>query len=139
MRRPVRHTLALPMSRSPRSALAAGAAFAVLGLAACGSGSDDVTIPQDNADAMLAELEELEAAVEADDCTAAVTDATQFVATVNALPKEVGEEVKTELREAGQDLIAKAQDPSQCGDTGEQTTTTETETGATGEFGAEDG
>jgi hypothetical protein len=127
------------MTRSPRNALAAGALVAALALAACGSDSGDVTIPQDNADAMLAALDELQQKVDAGDCTGAQTDATQFVAEVNGLPKEVGEEVKTQLRAAGEDLIAKTQDPSQCGDGGEETTTTETETGATGEFGAEDG
>jgi hypothetical protein len=139
MRLRAAHRLALPMSPTIRSALAAGAAATALGLGlgACGSDSDG-TIPPDQADALLAALTQVQESVEARDCTAAQTDARQFVEQVNALPREVGEETKNTLREAGNNLVAQTQDPAKCEEPDDGQTTT-TEPGATGESGFQDG
>jgi hypothetical protein len=128
--------LAHPMSRPLGSSLTLVLVLSALGLGACGS-DDDGTIPQGEADALLATLTEIESSVEDGDCTTATTDATQLVSQVNALPKEVGEETKSLLRDAANNLVALTQDPTKCEEPDEQTTTTET--GATGAFGFEEG
>lgn len=122
------------MSPSGNS-LALALVLLALGLAACGS-DESGTIPQSDADALLATVAEIEQDIQARECTSAETDATQFVAAVNDLPKEVGVETKAQLRDAGTRLIELIND--QCDDRQETTTTTTTETGATGAFGAED-
>jgi hypothetical protein len=129
--------LAHPMSRRPGSSLALALVLSALGLAACGS-DEGGTIPQDDADALLATVDQVEASVDAGDCTTATTDATQLVTQINALPKEVGEETKAELRDAANNLAALTQDPTECEEPDEEQTTT-TETGATGAFGFEEG
>jgi hypothetical protein len=129
--------LAHPMSRPPGSPLALVLALSALGLGACGSG-DEGSIPQDDAEALLATLSEVEESAEAGDCTTATTDATQLVNEVNLLPKEVGEETKADLRDAANNLVELTRDPTKCKEPDDERTTT-TETGATGAFGVEEG
>ena len=129
--------LAHPMSRPLGSPLTLVVVLSALGLSACGSG-DDGTIPPGDADALLATLSSVEDSVEAGDCTTATTDATQLVSQVDLLPKEVGEETKSELRDAANNLVALAQDPTKCEEPEEEQTTT-TDTGATGDFGFGEG
>jgi hypothetical protein len=127
--------------RSGRIAPALALVGAIVGLSACGSG-DDGTIPPDDAESLLTALEQVQQDVDNGDCSVAQTDATQFVGQVDALPKEVGVEVKNVLREAGENLRDMTGDPDQCkepdtgpsGDTGfvpttstSTTTTTSTE------------
>ena len=116
----------------PRRRLAATAALAaaVLGLAACGS-SDDGTIPPDDAEAMLATLSSVQENVDNGECTSATTDATQFVETVNLLPKDVGAETKEELRAAGENLVEMTQDETKCAEPGEDPVE-DPDTGASG-------
>jgi hypothetical protein len=125
------------MSLPARGPLALALATLALGLGACGSGDEEGTIPQENSDALLAALAEVERNVESGDCTSATTDAQQFVGLVNDLPKEVGAGVKEDLRLAGENLVSKTQDSDQCQAADEPEP--EPDTGATGEFGSEDG
>jgi hypothetical protein len=104
-----------------RRALSTALALAVVGLGACGS--EDGTIPPQEAEALLAQLEKVEAAVEDDDCTTAQTEVSQLTVAVNALPEEVGVETKESLRRLTENLSELVNDPDQC----------EEPTGATGE------
>jgi hypothetical protein len=104
-----------------RRALSTALALAAAGLGACGS--EDGTIPPQDAEALLAQLEEVEAAVEDGNCTSAQTDVSQLTAEVNALPKEVGVETKDSLRRLSENLSELVNDPEQCDE----------QTGATGE------
>jgi hypothetical protein len=108
-----------------------------LGLAACGE-DEEGTIPRENAEILLQHLSGVEESVDAGDCTAATTNATQFVAAVDALPKEVGAETKDSLRQAGENLQAMTQDPGKCEEPAEEEPTTTTDEGATG-FSGEEG
>jgi len=137
----VRRISAITLAAMPGPARrrVAAIALAALALGAAGCGSDDeATIPQENAEALLALLSQVETSADRGDCTSATTDATQFVQGVNALPKEVGADTKEELRKAGENLVAMTRDPSKCEEPDEETTTTTTE-GATGFSGEEDG
>ena len=111
--------------RSGRIAPALALVGAIVGLSACGSG-DDGTIPPDDATSLLDSLEQIQQDVDNGDCSVAQTDATQFVGQVDALPKEVGIEVKNVLREAGQNLQEMTGDPDKC---------KEADTGPSGETG----
>jgi hypothetical protein len=110
--------------RSGRIAPALALVGATIGLAACGSG--DGTIPPDDADQLLSALEDVQRDIDNGECSIAETDATQFVGLVDALPKEVGVEVKDVLRQGGESLQQMAADPEKC---------TEPDTGASGATG----
>ena len=71
-----------------------------------GCGSDEISgeIPQDERRRSNAALRAVRGAVERRDCDAAQTAADQFVAQVNALPADAGDELKAELRAAGENL-----------------------------------
>jgi hypothetical protein len=102
---------------SPRRAAAVAVMTLALaaGAAGCGSdSSDDVTIPQQNADDMLAALDAVQTACQAEDTTGARTAANDFVQQVNALPEEVGSEAKNALRDAGKNLETLATSSSDC-------------------------
>lgn len=104
-----------------RRALSTALALTAVGLGACGS--EDGTIPPQDAEALLAQLENVEAAVEDRDCTSAQTEVSQLTVAVNALPKEVGVETKESLRRLTENLSELVNDPEQCDEP----------TGATGE------
>jgi len=104
-----------------------------LGLGACGSGGDG-TIPEGEAEAMLATLTQIQGNVEDGDCTSARTDASQLVSQIDLLPKDVGAETKGQLFEAANNLEDLIEDPTKCAEPDEEQTTT-TETGASGVFG----
>jgi len=120
-----------PVRLKASTRLALALALAALGLAACGSG-DEGTIPRSDAEALLATLGEIEQKVQTGECSSAQTDATQFVAQVDQLPKDVGMETKEMLRRAGRNLIELTQDPEQCSEPEVP------DTGATGAFGVEE-
>ena len=119
-----------------RRVLPAALALAAIGLGACGS--EDGTIPAQEAEALLAQLEQVEAAVEDRRCTSAQTDVSQLTAEVNALPQEVGVETKDSLRRLAENLSELVNDPEQCleqtgatGETFEETTEPTTTTPTT--------
>jgi hypothetical protein len=120
-----------PKRRRAAATVLAVAALS-LGLGACGGSDEDVQIPPENADALLQTLSDIRAKVEAGDCTSATTDASQFIEGINALPKDVGADTKEELREAGENLQAMTQDPSECQDSDDEEEAPEPEVGPSG-------
>jgi hypothetical protein len=83
------------------------APLAVLMLIATGCGSDssdEITIPKENSDQLLAALNQVQADCDSQMRSAAVNAAQNFVEGVNQLPKEVGTEAKDALRDAGENL-----------------------------------
>jgi hypothetical protein len=100
----------------------------VFALALAGCGSDDGTIPPEDADNLLNQVEAVRSAAEGGLCDRAQDHAQEFVDGVNALPNDVDPEVASELTKAATNLEDLAASPSQC---------TETETGATGLPGVE--
>jgi hypothetical protein len=107
-------------------------AFA-LGFSACG-GDDDGTIPPDDADNLLNQVEAVKDAVDEGNCELAQDHAQELISVVNNLPNEVDSKVASELTKAASNLDELAADPTECvsgasGVTGPQTTdTTETDT-----------
>ena len=110
---------AVPSAGRQQAAVALVAAC--LALPACGSG-DEATIPEENADQLLAQLDEIDQAVADADCSKARTDISQLTGAVNELPADVGVETKEALRQLTDNLAELTE--SQCeepasGDTGE--------------------
>lgn len=124
------------MPRPGRRSTALLIVISALGLSACGS-SDDGTIPEGDAEALLATLAQIQGNVDDGDCTSARTDASQLTSQIDLLPKDVGAETKGQLFEAANNLEALIDDPTKCAEPDEEQTTT-TETGASG-FSGEDG
>ena len=121
----------MPGTRA-RIACAAAVAACAVALAACGGG-DEGTIPRDQGETLLAQLDAIQQSTENLQCDAAQATADEFVATVNALPDEVDKDVRAKLLQAAQNLEELAADPTQCrepdtGTTDVETTTEETTT-----------
>jgi hypothetical protein len=138
LRGPVTRLGSMPGIRATLGALAVVACAA--GLAACGGDEEGGPIPQDAGETLIAQLDEIESAVQAGDCTLAQTTALDFAQGVNDLPTEVSGELRTRLVEASANLEELSQ--TQCqepatGPTGETgvvpptTTTSTTETTTT--------
>jgi hypothetical protein len=125
----------MPGFRALTSALAAAACAA--GLAACGGDDEGGPIPADRGNALIATLDEIEAAVQAGDCDTARDLVVSFAADVEALPLDEDPELRNALVNASGNLASLTDDPDQCtptgttGETGtlptEPTTTTTTE------------
>jgi len=127
------------MLRPARTSLAILLCLGAGTLAACGSGEDG-TIPQDNSDAMLATLDQVEHAVEDGNCEIAANGVSQLNEQVNTLPKEAGVEVKEDLRRLVDNLDQQVNDPNQCEepDTSKpDETEPDTDIGTSGEQGVE--
>jgi hypothetical protein len=111
-------------------ALGAMCAFA---LAACGS-DEDGTIPPQNAEAMLAALDDAQGEQETRDCAGLADAAGNLQSEVDGLPDGVDPEVRTALAEGAQNLQDLANDESKCepagptGPSGQQQEETPTET-----------
>jgi hypothetical protein len=127
--------LAAVLRPGPRS-LAPALAVLALGVAGCGSDIEK-TIPPENADAMLAQLDQIESSTQNGDCEIAQNGVLQLREQAGMLPKEVGAETKETLFELVDNLEGLVE--SQCeqpatGATGPETTTeppTETPTTST--------
>jgi hypothetical protein len=97
-------------------------------VAGCGSNDLNGTIPQPNADTLRADLAQVQEAAARGDCATARSNAEQFKLDVNVLPATAGTDLKDALRDAGDQLVRLASDPSECtpseatGETGAQTT-----------------
>ena len=94
----------------------------VVGSSACGSSAGDVTIPEANADQMVALLERVEASCD-QARSDAVAAARAFTEQVDQLPADVGADAKESLRAAGHNLEQLA--ASECGRSEPRTTTTD--------------
>jgi hypothetical protein len=110
--------------RSGRTAPALALAGAALLLGACGSDDEGGTIPAENANAMLGQVDRVEANVEDGNCSLAAGAVSQLRDQVDALPAETGAETKGELFRLVDNLGELVDDPDQCN---------EPDTGATGE------
>ena len=113
----------MPGIRATASALAVVCAVA---LTACGS-DDEGTIPPENGDAMLAQLDDVEQSVAANDCDTARSAAVGFTEQVDDLPSEVDPDVRKALVDAGNNLVQLTTDADQC---------SQTITGPSGQTGA---
>ncbi len=93
-------------------------------LTSCGGSGDDITIPRDQGDSLLSQLNTISTAVGAGDCDTALSAARSFSQTISNLdPETVGDDVRGALLDASQNLVELAED--QC----------EPDTGASGEAG----
>ena len=102
-----------------------------LTLAGCGSG-DDGTIPPDDANNLLNQVEAVKNDVESGDCETAKQHAQELVAGVNALPNDVDPDVASELTKAAFNLTQLASTDCEEGTSGiTGLDTTETDTTAT--------
>jgi hypothetical protein len=127
---------AMPGTNTLRALLALIAATAALS----GCGSDEISgeIPAENAGELKAALAGVRSEIESSDCDAAASRADQFIDEVNLLPLDAGEELKTELRNAGINLqtlvdnqCAVTQPPPTQDTTTDTTTTTADTTSST--------
>jgi hypothetical protein len=110
------------MPRKLRKTLLACALAATI----AGCGSDDGTIPSNDADQLLTQLDAIQSDIESGDCELAHSHAVQLAEAVGQLPSDVDPKVREGLTEASTHVVELSGDPAQC----EQTT------GATGETGA---
>ena len=84
-----------------------------LALAGCGS-DEDGTIPPDDADNLLNQVEAVQSAVEEGNCELAEDHAAELITTVNNLPNDVDTEVASELTRAADNLRGMTADPDEC-------------------------
>ena len=110
--------------RSGRTAPALAFAGAVVVLGACGSDDEGGTIPPENANAMLAQVDRVQSNVDEGNCSLAAGSVQQLRDQVDALPSDTGVETKSELFRLVDNLDELVHDPDQC---------EEPDTGATGE------
>jgi hypothetical protein len=103
---------AMPGQKRLAGALAAVAV--VMAISACGSSSSNSTIPQGNANELMADLNGVQSAVDARQCNLATQRARDFLDAVDKLPDTVTPDDKAKLLKAGQNLESQAQDPQQC-------------------------
>jgi len=124
------HTLArVPGIRARFGAIAASAC--ALTLAACGGGSDEGTIPQNEGDAIVRQREEVDQLVPDGECDAAEDGALQVAEAISNLPSEVDGELRQTLISASGRLVEQTRDPNQC----EEPEPEPPPTGASGEEG----
>jgi hypothetical protein len=100
-------------------------AASVAAIAGCGSNDINGTIPQANADQMVAELDGVETLLASGDCSGAQARVQDFLDQVDLLPSTAGSELKGALRDSGNNLkslVAQCQS-GVTGPTGEQSTT----------------
>ena len=126
-------TRVLAVLRTGRIALALALAAGGLTLGACGE-DDEGTIPPDDADALLQEVDNLQQNVDGGDCSLAAGTADRLFEQVRLLPKEVGQETKQDLF----NLVTNLENlvDEQCAEASEPDTPTP-DTGATGAQGSE--
>lgn len=101
------------------------AALLALGMVACGSEGEE--IPSSEADRLLAQLDELQAEVDAEDCEAADSTLTE----VNGSVQDLGDEVDRDIRRTLRDLTDNLNDlfrDGACAEDEEETTTSSTTT-----------
>jgi hypothetical protein len=105
-------------------------AVSIAAIAGCGSNDINGTIPQANADQMVAELDGVETLLASGDCAGAQARVQDFLDQVDLLPSTAGSELKGALRDSGNNLkslVAQCQS-GVTGPTGEQSTSQHTST-----------
>ena len=116
--------LAAMRGRTPKTLLACVLAIAIAG---CG-GNDEGTIPSDQADQLLTQLDAMQNDIETGNCALIDDHAKSFAIRVSQLPEDVDPEVRKGLTEASAQVVDLSDEPGQC----------ETVTGASGPEGAEE-
>jgi hypothetical protein len=81
-------------------------AASVAAIAGCGSNDINGTIPQANADQMVAELDGVETLLASGDCSGAQARVKDFLDQVDLLPSTAGSELKGALRDSGNNLMS---------------------------------
>jgi hypothetical protein len=108
--------------------VATALAAAVLGCG--GSSGPDPSIPKENANTLLAKIEEIKANVDVGSCLVAAAKTDDLLSDVADLPSSVNDNVKQALDDGANNLKLLLNDPSKCqGHT--ETTTTESTTAPT--------
>jgi hypothetical protein len=100
--------------RNARFCLPAFVALAALGAGGCGSSGIGGTIPTTNAATLQADLNEVQAALSAQDCASATAAIDSFTADVNNLPESAGVELKDDLRTLSGRLQSQIQGELDC-------------------------
>jgi hypothetical protein len=102
----------MPTPRTIFLSLALGAVCATT-LAACG-GDDEGTIPPESASAMLAALDEAQAALEANECETIASAASEVSDEAAGLPSETDPEVRQAVIAGAEQLFRLARSPDKC-------------------------
>jgi hypothetical protein len=112
--------------------LALALAAASAGVIGCGSSGPDPSIPQQNAQTLLAKITEIKANVDVGSCLVAAAKTDDLLADIADLPSSVNPDVQQALDSGANNLKLLLTDPSKCqGRT--ESTTTETTTPSTTE------
>ena len=89
-----------------RVAVLLALAASVAAIAGCGSNDINGTIPQTNADQIVAELDGVETLLASGDCSGAQARVQDFLDQVDLLPSTAGSELKGALRDSGNNLMS---------------------------------
>ena len=110
-----------------RKLTAVAAIAAATTLAACGGDSEpEPSIPLEDAEALVATLDEIRANVDAGSCTVASGEVQEFEDELNQLPGDVDDEVRDQLQRGALHLAELVDE--QCDEPEPETTTEETQT-----------
>jgi hypothetical protein len=113
--------------RAKQIVVAFACAAAVAGVSACGGEDEpEPSIPREDAEGLVAELDEVRANVDEGSCIVAGEQAEEFLARVDELPSDVDEDVRDALEDGGNQLVSLTSDPDQC-ESQTETLPTETE------------
>jgi hypothetical protein len=112
-----------PVPRRTRMICALALAAGTATIAACGSEEIDGSLSPDQSRALLEQVDAVERAFEASECTTAETEVAQLNGAIDMLPAEVGTELKGALFEATERLAALVED--ECEEPVEPTATDE--------------
>jgi hypothetical protein len=123
---------AMPKLRPILLALAlAGASAGLLGCG--GSSGPDPSIPADNAQTLLAKIQEIQANVDVGSCLVAADKTDDLIADIQELPSDVNPDVTRALESGANNLKLQLSDPNQCESRSATTTSTPSTTESTTE------
>jgi hypothetical protein len=119
-------TIAAMPKRLRAIVLAVVLAAAPAGVIGCGNSGPDPSIPQENAQTLLAKIAEIKANVDVGSCLVAAEKTDDLLSDVADLPSSVNSDVKQALDSGANNLKLQLTDPSKCQGRSETTTSTET-------------
>jgi hypothetical protein len=120
------------MPKALRPIVLALALAALAGAAGCGGSSGpDPSIPQGDAQTLLAKISEIRANVDVGSCLVAADKTDDLLAEISDLPSSVNNDVKQALDNGANNLVLLLHDPSKCEGNSSPTTTTESTTAPT--------
>jgi hypothetical protein len=112
---------AVPRGKAILALLAAAASLAVAG---CGSDDNEGDLSSDDAANLLGQLEEVQANVDVGSCFVAADEADILIADIEELPSDIDSDLREALERGADQLRTLVEDPEQC----ERPTTIETTT-----------